>query len=124
MKRKNVFAASGSKVLPWTTFAATVPPVTFAWYQRIVVLPVVAALQFVFVALSRRRTEWVTQRDSAPPMLAYCACAIARIARTSAAFAGVDALGGVELGQQVGASCVNGPVKVDVETLSQSAWNL
>ena len=102
MKRKNVFAASGSKVVPWTTFAATVPPVTFAWYQRTVALPVVAALQFEFVALSRRRTVWATQSDSAPPMFEYCACAIARIASTSAAFAGVDALGGVAFGQQFG----------------------
>ena len=30
MKRKNVFAPSGSKELLWTTFAATVAPVTFA----------------------------------------------------------------------------------------------
>ena len=124
MKRKNVFAASGSKVLPWTTFAATVPPVTFAWYQRTVALPVMAALQFVLVALSRRRTVCVTQSDSAPPMFEYWACAIARIGRTSAALAGVSALGGVEFGQQVGWSWVSGPVKVDVEILSQSEWSL
>src|SRR6476469_4297381 len=122
MKRKNVFAPSGSNVWPWTTFAATVPPVTFRWYQRTAALPPVGALQVVFVALTLRWTVWSTQSDSAPPRFVYWACAMARIASTSAGFAGVDALAGVALGQQFGCSCVNGPVNVDGETLSQSTW--
>src|SRR4051794_35209111 len=102
MKRKNVFALSGSKVWPWTTLAATVPPVTFPWYQRIVALPAVGALQVVLVALTPRWTVWATPGDSAPPMFVYWACAIARIASTSAALAGVEAFAGVAFGQQLG----------------------
>src|SRR5947208_4376581 len=124
MKRKNVFAPSGSKLEPWTTFAATVPPLTFAWYQRTVAFPPVMALQVVFVALTPRWTVWSTHSDSVPPRFEYWGCAIARIDRVSAAFAGVAALATAALGQQLGASCVNGPVNVDVETLSQSTWNL
>ena len=120
MKRKNVFAPSGSKLWPCTTFAATVPPVTLAWYQRTDALPPVTALQVVFVALTLRWTVCATQSDSAPPRFEYWACAIARIASTSAAFAGVDALAGVAFGQQFGWSCVWGPVNVEVEILSQS----
>ena len=100
------------------------PPVTFAWYQRTLALPPVAALQFEFVALTLRWTVWSTQSDSAPPRFEYCACAIARIASTSAEFAVVEALAGVAFGQQFGASCVCGPVNVEVEILSQSTWNL
>src|SRR6187401_2382361 len=110
MKRKKVLAPSGSYVLPWTTLAAAVPPVTFAWYQRTVALPPVGALQFVLVALTPRCTVWVTQSDAAPPWFVYWAWAIARIARTSAALAGVDAFAGVAFGQQLGASWVVGPV--------------
>src|SRR5215831_2250563 len=124
MKRKNVFAPSGSNVWPWTTLAATVPPVTLAWYQRTEAFPPVVALHVVFVALTLRWTVWSTHSDSAPPMLEYCACAIARIASTSAAFAVVSAFAGVAFGQQLGASCVCGPLKVDVDGLSQSTWNL
>ena len=102
MKRKNVFAASGSKVVPWTTFAATVPPVTLAWYQRTVALFAFVPPQLA-TGSSPRLTVCATQSDSAPPRFAYCACAIARIASVSAAFAGVDAFAGVEFGQQVGA---------------------
>ena len=54
----------------------------------------------------------------------YWVCAIARMGSTSAAFAGVAALPGEAFGQQLGWSCVNGPVNVDVEGLSQSTWNL
>ena len=57
-------------------------------------------------------------------MFVYCVCAIARMASTSAALAGVDAFAGVAVGQQVGASGTSGPVNVDVEILSQSTWNL
>ena len=42
----------------------------------------------------------------------------------SAELAGVEAFATFEFGQQLGAACVNGPLNVDVETLSQSAWNL
>ena len=105
-------------------FAATLPPVTLAWYQRTVALPPVVALQVVFVALTLRCTVWSTQSDSAPPRFEYWACAIARIESVSAAFAGVEALDTAAFGQQFGASCVCGPVKVEVETLSQSTWNL
>ena len=124
MKRKNVFAPSGSNVWPCTTLAATVPPVTFAWYQRTAALPPVVALQVVFVALTLRWTVWSTQSDSAPPRFEYWAWAIARIASTSAAFAVVDAFAGVAFGQQLGASCVCAPVNVDVDGLSQSTRNL
>src|SRR3954453_18455310 len=124
MKRKNVFAPSGSKVAPWTTFAATVPPVTFAWYQRTVALPPVTALQVVFVALTPRWTGGAIQTDSLPPMFEYWACAIARIASTSAALAGVEALAGVAFGQQFGASWICGPLKVEVEMLSQLTLSL
>ena len=57
-------------------------------------------------------------------MFEYWVCAIARIARTSAALAVVAAFAGVAFGQQVGASGVSGPVNVEVEILSQSTWNL
>ena len=63
MKRKKVFAPSGSYDLPWVTFAATVPPVTLAWYQRIVALPPVVALQVVLSALSPRCTVCDTHRS-------------------------------------------------------------
>src|SRR4051794_909552 len=124
MKRKDVLAASGSHVAPWTTFGATVPPVTFAWYQRTVALPPVTALQVVFVALTPRWTVCETHSDSAPPIFEYWACAIARIASTSALFAGVSALAGVAFGQQFGASWTSGPVNVDVEMRSQSTCSL
>src|SRR3954451_9079018 len=124
MNRKKVFAASGSNDWPWTTFEATVPPVTFPWYQRTVALPPVVALHVVLVALTPRCTVCAIQSDSAPPRFEYCACAIARIASTSAAFAVVDAFASVAFGQQFGASWVSGPVNVDVETLSQSTCSL
>src|SRR3954447_4753476 len=123
MKRKNVFAASGSKVEAWTRFAATVPPVTFAWYHRIVALLVFLPPQFAVVN-SPRFTVWSTQSDSAPPRFEYWACAMALIESVSAELAGVDAFADEAFGQQFGASWVNGPVNVDVETLSQSTRNL
>src|SRR5262249_17801139 len=124
MKRQNGVAPSGSKLAALTTFAATVPPLTLAWYQRMVALPPVGALQVVLFALTPRWTVWSTQSDSAPPTFVYWACAIARIASTSTALAGVAALPGVAFGQQLGWSCVSGPVNVEVEGLSQSTWNL
>ena len=48
MKRKNVFAPSGSQVAPWTTLAATVPPVTFDLVPADVALPPVVAPQVAF----------------------------------------------------------------------------
>src|SRR3954451_22252271 len=124
MNRKKVLAPSGSQVAPWTTFAATVPPVTLAWYQRTVALPPVVALQVVFVALTPRCTVWATQSDSAPPMFEYWACAIARMGSTSAPLAVVEALAGVAFGQQFGASWLCGPLNVDVEMRSQSTCSL
>src|SRR4051794_29778139 len=123
MNRKYVFAASGSKVAPCTTFAATVPPVTFAWYQRTVAL---FAFEWSQSAAGNTPllTVCVTQSDSAPPRSEYCACAIARIASVSALLAGVDALLGNASGQQFGASCASGPVNVDAAMLFQSTWNL
>src|SRR5436190_8913690 len=59
-KRKNVFAPSGSKLEPCVRFAAIVPPVTFAWYQRTVALPPIVALQFELVALTPRCTVWAS----------------------------------------------------------------
>src|SRR3954466_14054258 len=91
MKRKTGLAASGSYDLPCTTFAATVPPETFAWYHRMVALLVVAPPQFAGVN-SPRFTVCETHSDSAPPMFEYWFSAIARIASASAALAGVDAL--------------------------------
>src|SRR3954469_18438301 len=123
MKRKNVLAASGSKVVPWTTFAATVPPVTLAWYQRIVALFAFAALH-VASGFSPRLTVCATQSDSAPPRFEYCAWAIARSPSVSAELAGVKAFAGLAFGQQAAAACVTGPVKVEVEILSQSTWSL
>src|SRR3954468_15264972 len=107
MKRKNVFAPSGSKLASWTTLAATVPPVTLAWYQRRVALFVFAPPQVARVN-SPRFTVWSTHSDSAPPMFEYCACAIARIASVSAALAGVNAFAGAAFGQQVGVAAVCG----------------
>src|SRR5580765_2543338 len=123
MKRKNVFAASGSNDLPWTTLAAIVPPVTFAWYQRIVALFAFVPPQLAMVN-SPRLTVWSTQSDSAPPMFEYWAWAMALIESVSAELAGVDAFATFEFGQHVGAACVVGPVNVEVEILSQSTWNL
>ena len=74
--------------------------------------------------MSPALTVWSTQTDSAPLWFVYCACAMALIARTSAALAGVDAFAGVAFGQHSFASCVLAPMKVEVETLSQSTWNL
>src|SRR3954468_1101705 len=116
MKRKNVFAPSGSNDLPWTTLAATFPPVTFAWYQRSVALFAFVP-PHVAIVNSPRLTVWSTQSDSAPPMFEYWAWAMALIERVSAELAGVEAFAGSEFGQQVGAACVVGPVSVDVETL-------
>src|SRR5262249_4683668 len=123
MKRKNVFAPSGSKVAPWVRLAAMVPPVTLAWYQRIVALFEFVPPQLA-IGNSPRLTVWSTQSDSVPPMFEYWAWAIARIESVSAALAGVAAFATAEFGQHVGAACVVGPVNVDVDGLSQSTWNL
>ena len=122
MKRKNVFAPSGSKLAPCTRFAATVPPVTFAWYQRTVALPPVGSPQIV--GMRRAATVWSTQSDSAPPRFEYCACAIARIESVSAELAGVEAFGDAGVRPAVRRELASGPVKVDAEVLFQSTWNL
>src|SRR5262245_18206569 len=106
IQRKNVLAPSGSNVAPWTVFVATVPPVTFSWYQRTVALPPVGALQVVLSALTPRSTVWETHSDSLPPMSVYWFWAIARIASVSSAFPGVETLAGAWFGQQLGANWV------------------
>src|SRR3954451_172851 len=123
MKRKNVFAASGSNVAPWKAFAATAPPVTFAWYQRTVALFVLVPPHVAVVKVPRL-TVCATQSDSIPARFAYWACAMALIESTSAALAGVDAFAGDAFGQQFDAACASGPVNVDVEILSQSTLSL
>ena len=60
--------------------AATVPPVTFTWYQRGAAKPVVFA----------RRTVCGIQSDSAPPKFVYWFCIIARICNESSRFAVPD----------------------------------
>src|SRR5436305_10398245 len=120
-KRKFVFAASGSNVASCRTFAATLPPVTSAWYQRTVAFPPVTSPQDAGVP---RCTVCATHSDSTPPWFSYCAAAIARIWRTSAALFGVSAFETPEFDQQSGVAGVNGPVNVDVVGLSQLTWNL
>ena len=115
MNRYMTFALSGSQVVPWTVLAATVPPVTLSWYQRGAAKPVAFA----------RRTVCEIQSDSAPPIFMYWACTIARIWSTSRALpASEGALGTAAFGQLVALSGVSGPVKVDVEILSQSTCSL
>src|SRR5262245_30447686 len=105
MKRKNVFAPSGSKVAPWTTFAALVATVALGWYQRIVALFEFVPPQLA-IGNSPRLTVWSTQSDSAPPMFEYWAWAMALIESVSAGLAGVAAFATAEFGQHVGAVCV------------------
>jgi hypothetical protein len=57
-------------------------------------------------------------------MFEYWVWAMALIERVSAALAGVDAFADNEFGQHADAACVVGSVNVEVETLSQSTWNL
>ena len=77
-----MLAPSGSQVAVCNVLAATVPPVTFAWYQRGVVKPLVAL-----------RTVCVVQSDSVPLMFVYWFRAIARMPRVSRLLAGVAAFG-------------------------------
>src|SRR5215831_1309982 len=107
MKRWMTLAPSGSHVAACGSATATVPPVTFAWYQRGAANPVVFA----------RRTVWGTHSDSTPPMLVYWFCTMARIWRTSIRFGvpGCGAFATAALGQLVDAVGVSGPVNVDNE---------
>src|SRR5437764_2075890 len=115
MKREMTFAPSGSQVAACGRLAATVPPVTFTWYQRGAAKPDVSPL----------RTVWVAHSDSAPPMFEYWFCIIARIWRTSRALPPMEAaFGTAAFGQLVAARGVSGPVKVELEMLFQSTWNL
>src|ERR1044071_3114005 len=108
-------APSGSHVAACGMAGATVPPVTFSWYQRGAANPVVLA----------RRTVWVAHRDSTPPMLEYWLCIIARIWSTSRALPPSEgALATFALGQLVAAIGISGPVNVESEMRSQSTWNL
>ena len=94
---------------------AGTPPVTLTWYQRGAANPAVLA----------RRTVCVAHSDSAPSMLLYWFCIIARICRTSSALPPCDgAFGTPALGQADGASGASGPVNVDRATWVQSTWNL
>ncbi len=108
MKRLVMLAASGSQVVPCTRLAATVPPVTFAWYQRGAAVPFTPA---------PRRTVCGIHNDSVPPKFVYWFCTMARICRTSRSMAvpGCPAFPTFALGQLVAASGVSGPVNVDSE---------
>ena len=107
-------APSGSHVAAWR-LAATVPPVTFTWYQRGAAKPVVFCLRTVCVAHS----------DSAPPMLVYWFCIIARIWSTSRRCRPATGHSGtLAFGQLVAAMGMSGPVNVDSEMRFQSTWNL
>src|ERR1044072_5365866 len=116
MKRWSTLAASGSQVAACGRLAATVPPVTFTWYQRGAAKPVVLA----------RRTVCGTHSDSPPLMLVYWFCIMARNCSVSSVVAvpGCGALATLALGQLVAASGASGPVKVDSEMRAQSTWNL
>src|SRR5262245_35641511 len=115
MNRWITLAPSGSQVAAWKMLGATVPPVTFTWYQRGAAKPVVLA----------RRTVCVAQSDSTPPRFEYWFCIMARIWRTSRLLPPCeDAAGTAALGQLVAAMGMSGPVNVESEILSQSTWNL
>ena len=116
MKRLTTFAPSGSHVVPCKVGLATVPPVTFTWYQR------GAASPEVFP----RRTVCDTHNDSAPPRFVYWFCTMVRICRTSrrVAVPGCAALATAALGQLLPLIGTSGPVKVESEMLFQSTWNL
>src|SRR3990172_11055177 len=63
---------SGFHVPCWTGPPVTIfPPVTLSWYQRTLAMP----LPFP--------TVWVSQIDSWPPRLRYCACIIRRYVSVS-----------------------------------------
>src|SRR5712692_8230084 len=93
---------------------ATVPPVTFTWYQRGAANPLVSCL----------RTVCEVHSDSTPPIFVYWFCIMARIWITSRELPGVAALGTVAFGQLLLARGMSGPVKVEREMLFQSTWNL
>src|SRR5436305_10116682 len=115
MKRLMTLAPSGAQVVACGRLAATVPPVTFTWYQRGAAKPVVFC----------RRTVWVAHSDSTPPRLVYWFCIIARIWRTSRELPPREgAFATAAFGQLVAARGVSGPVKVEFEIRVQSTWNL
>src|SRR5437588_8166305 len=113
--RCSTFAPSGSQVAACRMGLATVPPVTFTWYQR------GAANPDVFP----RRTVCETHNDSAPAKFVYWFCTIARFdsesSRVPVPGCGTPAAG---LGQLVAEIGMSGPVKVDSDRLFQSTWNL
>src|SRR4029450_11103949 len=103
MKRCITFAASGSHVDACAIAGATVPPVTFTWYQRGAAKP-----------LRMRRTVCVAHSDSVPPMFAYWFCIIARICSTSRVLPPCDgAFATPWFGQLVAAIGMSGAVDVD-----------
>src|SRR5262245_27297210 len=93
MKRWITLAPSGSQVAACGRFDATVPPLTFTWYQRGAAKPVVFC----------RRTVCGTQSDSLPAKSVYWLCIMARICSTSMSVAvpGCGALATAALGQEV-----------------------
>src|SRR2546421_4925639 len=116
MKRWLVLVPSGSHVVACGMLPATVPPVTFTWYQRGAAKPVVFA----------RRTVCGSHSDSVPPKFVYWFCTIARICKTSrrVAVPGCGALATLAAGQLVAAIGVSGPGNVGSEMVFQSTWNL
>src|SRR5258707_1021542 len=123
MKRFVMLAPSGSHVAACGIAPATVPPVTFTWYQRGAAGP----LGWLgTLPTPGRRTVCGTHNDSVPPKFVYWFCTMARICRTSRSVAvpGCPAFWTLALGQLVAAIGVSGPVKVDSDRVVQSGWNL
>src|SRR5262245_7863310 len=115
MKRYMMFAPSGSQVAACGRLGATVPPVTFTWYQRGAAKPLVLA----------RLTVCVAHSDSTPPIFEYWFCIIAWMPSVSRLFPPCEGAKGTwALGQLEDANEVKGPVKVESEMRSQSTWNL
>ena len=95
-----------------TSLDATVPPVTLIWYQRGTFEPDVV-----------RRTVCEFHNDSAPPMLVYWFCIIARMPSESSAFFGVGLVGGFALAQLLEAVGWPTSVNVDSDGRFQSTLN-
>src|SRR5947208_12211752 len=122
MKRFVLFAPSGSHVAACGILAATVPPVTFTWYQRGAATP----LGWPVPVTPSLRTVCGNHNDSVPPKFVYWFCTMARICRASRSVAvpGCPEFWTLALGQLVAAMGVSGPVNVESEMLFQSTWNL
>src|SRR5436305_5305920 len=104
-QRCRTFAPSGSQVVACGRLAATVPPVTFTWYQRGAAKPLVSC----------RRTVWAVHSDSTPPKFVYWFCIIARTWMGSGPWMlppREGTLARFAFGHLVGAGGWSGPVKV------------